>query len=122
MGHVDSFTPPLFTDISVKFDSKSKDSIHFKTTKKLVGFIVYVCQTYKSLMPYLRKIYLTLNSWCNYWDVEVWLTEEGVIAARNGNKRKDEKPPQWVKVVHRLYFDILDLMTLIATRILPSCC
>ena len=81
LGHVDSFTPPLFTDISVKFDSKSKDSIHFKTTEKLVGFIVYVCQTYKSLMPYLKEIYLTLNSWRHYRDAKGWLTEEGVIAA-----------------------------------------
>ena len=114
LGHVDSFTPPFFTDISVKFDSKSKDSIHFKTTEKLVGFIVYVCQTYKSLMPYLKGIYLTLNSWCYNRDAKGWLTEEGLITARNGTKKKDGKPPQWVKVVPCLHLDILALMTLTA--------
>ena len=71
-------------------------------------------------MSYLKKIYLTLNSWLNYRDLEGCLTEEGKNTARNGTKRKDQKPPQWFKVVPRLHLDILALMTLAAYKDSPE--
>ena len=39
------------------------DSMHFKTTERFVGFLVYVAGTYTMFVPYLKVIYLTLNSW-----------------------------------------------------------
>ena len=39
------------------------DLIHFKTTEKFVGFLVYVVGTYTIFTPYLKGIYLTLNNW-----------------------------------------------------------
>jgi hypothetical protein len=40
-----------------------KLSVHFKSLESNVGFIVYVAMTYTSMIPYLKGIYLTLNSW-----------------------------------------------------------
>ena len=34
----------------------------FKTLEHIVGFIVYVAQTYTSMVPYLKGTYLILNS------------------------------------------------------------
>ena len=81
--------------------------IHFKTTELISGFIVYVAQTHPALMPYMKGIYLTLNSWHPQRDEEGW---------KNPNKRKREtkvdllpsasvgilEPPEWTKEVPRL--------------------
>ena len=115
LGYVDEFTPESFDDIDSEFDSPSNDKIHFKTTEKLVGFIVYVCQTYKHLKPYLKGIYLTLNSWRSGRDPKGWMTKEARIAARKGLQEKDEDKnrPDWVNVVPRLHLDIKALMVLV---------
>ena len=36
--------------------SQPVDCIHYKTTESIVGFLVYVAMTYRSLMPYLKGI------------------------------------------------------------------
>ena len=67
--------------------------IHFKTSKSISGFIVYVAQTYPALMPYMKGIYLTLNSWRPQRDEEGW---------KNPNKRKrdtEEDPLSTSRVV-----------------------
>ena len=89
VGYTDEFSPSAFDGISNEFNSKIQGFIHFKTTEKLVGFIVYVCQTYSALVPYLKGIYLTLNSWRNYRDNEGWVTSEGKLAARREEKKRD---------------------------------
>ena len=48
------------------------DCIHYKTTESIVGFLVYVAMTYRSLMPYLKDIYLSLNSWRKGRDEHGW--------------------------------------------------
>ena len=78
---------------------------------------MYVAQTYPALMPYMKGIYLTLNSWRPQRDKEGW---------KNPNKRKREtkedplpsasvgilEPPEWTKEVPRLRSDIGALMEL----------
>lgn len=70
IGVTDHFTPSLFESIEDEFKSESKELIYFKTTEILVIFIVYVCQTYTSLVPYLKDTYLALNAWRNGKDEE----------------------------------------------------
>ena len=36
--------------------------IPFKTLERVIGFLVYVAQTYTSMVQYFKGIYLTLNS------------------------------------------------------------
>ena len=37
--------------------------IPFKDLERVVGFLVYVSQTYTCMVLYLKGVYLTLNSW-----------------------------------------------------------
>ena len=46
--------------------------IKLKTMERFVGFFVYVSQTYTSFAPYLKDIYVTLNSWHPGRDTDVW--------------------------------------------------
>ena len=61
-GITDEFTPFEFKGIQGNITSADPEKIHFKTTESFVGFIVYVAQMYSSFLPYLKGIYLTLNS------------------------------------------------------------
>ena len=52
------------------------DVIHYKTTESSVGFLVYVSQTYTMMVPYLKGVYLTLNSWQKGCDKNGWMTKK----------------------------------------------
>ena len=89
-------------------------TIHFKTTERLVGFVVYAAQTFTVFVPYLKGIYLTLNSWRKGRDREGWMTPEGLRAARMGHKESDGEHPEWVRMVPRFKLDLEALMRLTA--------
>lgn len=58
---------------AVQFKSKTPNGyMHLKTTESIIGFLAYVDMTYKSLMPYLKVLYLCLNSWSKNRDNEGW--------------------------------------------------
>ena len=42
--------------------------IPFKKLECIVGFLVYISQIYTCMVPYLKGVYLTLNSWHHEWD------------------------------------------------------
>jgi len=111
-GLEDSFTPNEFPEIDARYKSKREGFIHYKTTEKLVGFIVYVAQTYPSLVPYLKGIYLTLNCWRGGRDKEGWLTPEAKRQMRLGTIKKEEHIPEFVKLVPRFSVDLVALMKL----------
>jgi len=46
--------------------------IPFKDLERVVGFLVYVSKTYTYMVPYLKGIYLTLNSWREGRDKMGW--------------------------------------------------
>ena len=83
-GLRDRFTPDKFPGVKDDVTTKDGRMIHFKTTERLIGFVVYVSQTYTSLVPYLKGIYLSLNSWRSGRDEEGWLTPEGKRMRREG--------------------------------------
>jgi hypothetical protein len=58
--------------------------LHFKSLECNVGFIVYVAMTYTSMIPYLKGIYLTLNSWRGNRNKDGW---------KESNKRKRDTDP-----------------------------
>ena len=93
-------------------ESKTAGKIHYKTTEQLVGFIVYVAQTYTNLFPYLKGIYLTLNSWRKGRDSEGWLKLEMKRLRRLNRIEPDGKPPVWVEIMPQFYTDIAALMDL----------
>jgi hypothetical protein len=79
--------------------------------ERFVGFVVYVSMTYTSLVPYLKGIYLTLNSWRPDQDEEGWKDPKRNPKV-NKKKYKREKPPKWVEVVPRLKHDLKALLEL----------
>ena len=105
-GLQDRFTPDQFPGIGEDVVSEDVCMIHFKTTKRLIGFVVYVAQTYTSLVPYLKGIYLSLNSWRGGRDKEGWLTPEGKRMQREGKLEEDGDPPDWVRMVPRFQDDV----------------
>ena len=111
-GITDKFTPSEFEGIPGRVRSVDPSKIHFKTTESFVGFIVYVAQTYSSFVPYLKGIYLTLNSWRSGRDAEGQLSEEGRRNAHLGLKADDGDPPEWVTMVPRFYTDLKALLLL----------
>ena len=92
-----------------------KGYIHYKNAESIIGFLVYVAMTYSSLMPYLKGLYLLLNSWRKNRDDEGWK----LLGKRNREMLKradvDAKPLVWVKTVPRLPDDLEALMWLTST-------
>ena len=59
---VDEFTP-MEEEVSMEEHQMCPNGeIPFKQSEHIVGFLVYVSQTYTCMVPYLKGIYLTLNS------------------------------------------------------------
>jgi hypothetical protein len=92
-----------------------KSSLHFKSLESNVGFIVYVAMTYTLMIPYLKGIYLTLNSWRDNRNEEGW--KEVRKRKRECGPAEEvierENPLDWVSPVPRLKTDIKALMELI---------
>jgi hypothetical protein len=73
--------------------------------------MVYVSMTYTPLIPYLKGIYLTLNSWKPDRDKEGW-KDPKFNPEVNSRKHKKEKVPKWVEVVPRLMHNLQALLEL----------
>ena len=70
--------------------------IPFKQLERIVGFLVYVSQTYTCMVPYLKGIYLTLNSWQHGCDKEGWVIPKQLW---DEMEEMDGTPPLFVKCV-----------------------
>ena len=85
--------------------------IQFKIMEKFVGFLVYVVGTYTIFVPYLKGIYLTLNSWrpgriADGWPLPGFERDLLEIV------KDDLVPPIWVKIVLQLKSDLKALLKL----------
>ena len=125
VGLSDSFSPAKYGDLNDRMDESGacpQGCIHYKTMESFVGFLVYVSMTYTSMVPYLKGIYLTLNSWREGRDVEGWPDSEmkrqfdearEKVKDREGPELRSKKGhPVWSKAVPRLKDDLLALMRL----------
>jgi hypothetical protein len=79
-----------------------------KTAESFCGFLVYVSRTYRAMVPYLKGIHLTLDSWQPNRDEDGWHNTSTVEQKCAIDER--EKPPRFVKMVPRLRQDIEVLM------------
>lgn len=84
------------------------DVLDYKTAVSFRGFLVYVARTYSALVPYLKGLHLTIDSWRPNRDEEGW---------RYVTPIKDKvdlpnitSPPGWVKMVPRFVEDMRVLM------------
>ena len=126
MGLSDSFSPEDYGELNSRRDESGScppaGFLHYKTTESFVGFLVYVSMTYTSMVPYLKGIYLTLNSWREGRDADGWPDREmkrrfdevrEKVKNREGPELRSKKGhPVWSKAAPRLKDDLLALMRL----------
>ena len=60
---VDEYTSMDDEEATLEHMDCPTGKIPFKQLERTVGFLVYVSQTYTCMVPYLKEINLTLNSW-----------------------------------------------------------
>ena len=108
--------PDCKLNITVQLKTKPrKGCIHFKTTKSIVGFLVYVGMTYKSLMSDLKDLYLSLNSWRKNRDNKWWKMLGKRKRETLTKEDLETTLPDWVETVPRLQDDLEALMKLTST-------
>lgn len=98
---------------------------HFKTLEQQRGFLVYITRTYPSLVPYLKGIHLTLDSWRPNRDDEGWKLHQQVHLHLDEVNHDDALPastchPPTVMPVPRLRDDIKGLLTLFSSTAPPK--
>jgi hypothetical protein len=102
-----------------------QDKIPHKTLESIRGFLVYVARTYTTLVPYLKGIHLTLDSWrANRGDDSWPIDDDGWQLANTIDDRIEDgiarqgglEPPKFVKAAARLSDDLKMLRTLTETK------
>ena len=112
--------PDYELDKAVQFKTKApKGYMYFKTAESIVCFLVYVAMTYKSLIPYLKELYLSLNSWRKNRDNKGWK----LLGKRKREKLKkgdlESALLEWVETVPLLQDDMEALMRLTSATQAP---
>jgi hypothetical protein len=104
------------------------EDLEFKTLEKHRGFLVYVSRTYPSMVPYLRGIHLTLDSWRPWRKEDGWKMTQSEIALAMRDEEYEtighdlvniRKAPARVRWVPRLRGDIEALTVLTASDTPP---
>lgn len=90
---------------------EDQGNFDYKTLEQQRGFLVYVSRTYPLLVPYLKGIHLTLDSWRPYRDKEGW-KDLSQIQFHLDSPDIPTEHPEVVHAVPRLAFDIQGLLTL----------
>jgi hypothetical protein len=91
--------------------------LNFKKLRSYRGFLVYVSRTYGFLVPYLKGIHLTLESWRANRDSEGWGTkgdpEDGFMYDERWEEIEElGDAPDTVKAVPQLLSDLQCLVRL----------
>jgi hypothetical protein len=89
-----------------------------KTAESYQGFLVYVSQTYSVMVPYLKGIQMTIDSWRPHRDADGWKNTSTVEA--RCETAEQEKPPRSVKTVLRLKQDLEVLLDFRSLDKLPK--
>jgi len=59
-------------------DSENKDNtLDFKDLERGRGFLVYLGRSYPSIVPYLKGVHLTIDSWRKHRDTDGWKRKNG---------------------------------------------
>jgi hypothetical protein len=101
-------------------DSKGLDG---KRMKSIRGFLVYVARTYTSMVPYLKGIHATIDSWRKNRNIDGWKypgprdqwqdgVQVGEVERKLGVESEEEGEPLFVFPVPRLHTDLLSLLSL----------
>lgn len=83
-----------------------------KTLESYGGTLVYISRTYPSLVPYLKGIHLTLDSWRNNRDSKGWKLSASDPLFSFDDAASSHLPPKVVMPVPQLIMDIQALLAL----------
>ena len=86
--------------------------MNFKEMERRRGFLLYVTRTYPSMVPYLKGIHLTLDSWRPQRDMEGWKDSRIPLPEDAGMGSNLNTPQTKVKAVSRLVCDLKALEAL----------
>jgi hypothetical protein len=118
--------------------NKKAPKILHKKLESIRGFLVYVSRTYTELVPYLKGIHLTLDSWragrtrtgWKFEDQEAWEDDDGCDLTNTIDEKIQPlelrgmdgliKPPVYVIAVERLSQDVGTLLKLTSTAAPPA--
>jgi hypothetical protein len=79
-----------------------------KMTESYRGFLVYVSRTYRVMVPYLKRIHLSLDRWRENRDEDGWRIANVYEKRLECEERK--KPQKWTPMVPRFKDDVWALM------------
>jgi hypothetical protein len=96
--------------------------LEFKELEKKRGFLIYVTRTYPSMVPYLKGIHQTLDSWRPHRDKDGWKQTMKEIRRKRKREREEEQgePPTHVKAATRLPDDLEALKELLSAERPPK--
>eukprot|EP00536_Pseudo-nitzschia_multiseries_P007909 jgi/Psemu1/19038/gm1.19038_g len=101
---------PYYVEAKLENDGcRPLGKMHHKMLEFCVGFQVYAAMWYTSMVPYLKGLYLTLNSWKLHQEVKGWaipLTQQNKIILPKGD------PPTWVSTVSQFEASVNPLIEL----------
>lgn len=72
-------------------EMEESDVIEFKQLERYRGFLIYVARTYPMLIPYLKGIHLTLDSWRPWQREDGWKLTNSEIRAAMETKDSDTR-------------------------------
>jgi hypothetical protein len=105
---------------------ESRSPLEHKTLERHRGFLVYVSRTYPFIVPYLKGIHLTLDSWRPWRKPDGWKMNAQEIqeALNDDGFPVDESfptaAPSYVTPVPELHRDIMALQTLFQQDLPPK--
>lgn len=106
------------------FDLLKKDpqSLPRRRLEEVRGFLNYVCQTFRSLTPYLIGFHLTIDGWRDGRDDSGWKLPTRLWKGDVEGAPWTSRGPKWVKAVPRLENDLEALLKLTNDNTPPEVC
>ena len=96
-----------------------RDFLPHKQSERIRGFLIYVSRTYKSIVPFLKGLHLTLDFWRPNRDDDGWRVKANADPDDTA-VTENHKAPRFVKVAPRLKADVRVLMDLTAFEEAPA--
>ena len=81
-------------EIEDELAASENQTLDFKPLERKRGFLIYVTRTYPAMVPYLKGIHQTLDSWRTNRDSDGWKLSAKELAARIRNGRSLQTEPE----------------------------
>ena len=104
----------------------TKEDVDFELLQKCRGYLIYVSRTYRPMIPYLRGLHKSIDSWRPFRDKEGWKLSEAQIQMEieNGKTWKysneDRDKIAMVTLVPRMNNDVKALASLTEAETPPK--